>query len=316
MLAVVLAAGRGTRLRPLTDVRSKAMLPIAGEPMVGRVLDMLGSGGVGSFVLVAHPEDGELLEYVERCAWAGRIRIAYQTERKGMADAVARAGPLVRESGEAHFLLAACDNLYPEGHVAALSAHHCGRDLDATLTLMRVRPEVIPTLAVVELKRGRVTRIVEKPRPEDAPSDLGVPALYALATRVLDYLPRVPVSQRGELEFPDVLRLLVEDGGGVEGVLVADRMTLTRAADLLALNRAYLSRSPACADVSSETSAEIIPPVRIDEGAVIGNGCRIGPEVYLETGCVIGPAATIRRAVVLRGAVVGPGATVEDAVLG
>jgi UDP-N-acetylglucosamine diphosphorylase / glucose-1-phosphate thymidylyltransferase / UDP-N-acetylgalactosamine diphosphorylase / glucosamine-1-phosphate N-acetyltransferase / galactosamine-1-phosphate N-acetyltransferase len=316
VLAVVLAAGKGTRLRPLTDARSKAMMPIAGQPMLARVLGMLESGGCKQFVIVTHPDDQGLIEHFTSDAWAGRLQLVFQHERRGMAHALACAVPAIRASGAEDFVLAACDNLYPERHVAAMLAGQLRQGLDATLSLMHVAPEVIPTLAVVELKAGLVTRIVEKPRPEDAPSDLGVPALYVLSRRALDVLPRVPLSARGELEFPDVLRLLIEDGGRVGGVLVERRMTLTRPADPLALNRAYLQREPSYVATAVAPHVELVQPVRIDAGVELGAGCVVGPEVYLESGCHIGAGAAVRRSVVLRGAVVAAGEVLEDKVAG
>jgi NDP-sugar pyrophosphorylase family protein len=316
VLAIVLAAGRGKRLRPLTDARSKAMLPVAGQPMVGRVLTMLQREGCDRFIVVAHPEDHALREYVRRAPLGERCQVAFQVERKGMADALACAAPLILHSSADDFVLAACDNLYPEGHVSALITQHRAEHLDATLTLMHVQPEQVPTLAVVAFEGGRVTRIVEKPRLEDAPSDVGVPALYVIARHVLDLLPRVPISERGELEFPDVLRLLLEGGGRVGGRLVAERWTLTRWPDLLMLNRHFLRQEPSCVETHLPANTVVIPPVRIEGGVSVAGGCRIGPEVYLESGCRLGGGATIRRAVLLQGAVIEPGAVVEDAVLG
>jgi len=318
MLAVVLAAGRGKRLRPLTDLRSKAMLPVAGRPMIERVLEMLGRGGSDRFVVVVHPGDAALIACLSQPRWADRVRLAYQGRRLGMAHALGCAAPLIREDGADGFLLASCDNLYPDGHVAGLVSRWREGGLDAVLTLMRVQAEQIPTLAVVALTGGLVTEIVEKPRPEDAPSDLGVPALYALSTRLLDYLPQVPVSTRGELELQDALQLLIADGGRVGGLLVRNRATLTCPADLVALNRYFLRHEAHCAvvELGALDDASAVPPVRIEAGAEVGPGCRIGPEAVLEAGCRIEEGAIVRRAVVLRGATVGAGALVEDVVVG
>jgi len=317
-LGVVLAAGRGKRLRPLTDSRSKPMLPVAGRPMVERVLEMLARDGVDRFVAVVHPDDEPLIERLRQPPWAGRMQLTYQAQRLGMAPALECAAPLIREDGAPDFILASCDNIYPDGHVAALVARRREENLDAVITLMRVRPEQIPTLAVVVMQNERVTRIVEKPRPEEAPSDLGVPSLYVLATGVLDVLPRVPVSSRGERELPDALRLLIEDGGGVGGLLVPWRTTLTRPADLLALNRYFLRHDPACASLGDALPGDVvvIPPVRIEPEVHLGAGCRVGPEVYLEAGAHIGMNAVLHRSVILRSAAVDVGAVVEETVLG
>ena len=287
--------------------------------MVARVIGMLVQEGVDRFVVVVHPDDRPLIELLSRPLWAGRVRLVYQAQRLGMAHALECAAPLIREDGAPAFVLASCDNVYPSGHVAAMIAQ--GRDgsgLDAVLALMRVRPEMIPTLAVVAMEDGRVTRIVEKPRPEEAPSDLGVPALYVLSVRLLDYLPHVPVSPRGERELQDALRMWIEDGAAVGGRLVPWRMTLTRPADLLALTCHVLHHDPTSAVVVPPlpSGVHVTPPVRIDAGVDLGSGCSIGPDVYLEAGSGVGAGATVCRAVVLRGATVDAGAVVEGTVLG
>jgi len=286
--------------------------------MIERVMEMLARDGAVRFIVVVHPADRVLVEHLSQPMWAVRVRLAYQEEQKGMAHALGCAVPLIREDGAPDFILASCDNLYPAGHVAALVARRREGGLDAVLTLMRVQPEQIPTLAVVVVQDGRVTRIVEKPRLQEAPSDIGVPSLYVLSTRVLDYLSHVPISTRGEQEFPDALRLLIENGGRVGGLLVPWRMNMTHPADLLALNCHFLRHDLACAtvedDIPEDTS--IIPPVRIETGVELDPSCRIGPEVYLEAGCRVEAGATLRRAVVLRGAIVEVGEVIEGIVLG
>ncbi len=324
MLAVILAAGRGTRLRPLTDNRSKPMMPIASQPMVERVLDMLAQGGIERFIVVADPQDRALIEHINRSSRAAQVRLAYQERQLGMAHAVECAAPLVREAHAPSFLLASCDNLYPQEHIPALIERRHQHNLDAALTLMWIpRERASATGLVVLNERERVTKIIEKPKPAQIPrydgtdEVLAAPSLYVLSTRVLDYLAQVPISPRGEREFPDALRLLIEDGGAVGGRVVQWRMTLTRPPDLLAINRHILRQDPACARVEADLpeKIDINPPVRIDPGVRLGDGCRIGPEVYLERGCTVGAGATVQRAVVLRGATVKAGGLVEDTVV-
>ena len=317
-LAVVLAAGYGRRLRPLTDDRSKAMLPVAGTPMVERVLEMLACGGCDHFIVVVHPGDQELIALLRQPGWQGRVELAYQEQRLGMAHALGCAAHAIHADGASGLILASCDNVYPEDHLPALMAKWREPGVDAVLTLMRVQAEQIPTLAVVAMEDGRVTRIVEKPCPQDAPSDLGVPALYAVPASILAYLPQVAPSPRGEYEFQDALQYLISDGGRVGGVLTGSRMTLTQPMDLLALTHHFLRKDRSSALVAPDVPADaaIVPPVRVEMGVGLGRNCRIGPEVSLETGCRIGDGASVRRAVLLRGADIGAGAVVEDEVVG
>jgi len=316
-LGVVLAAGRGTRLGTITTDRSKAMLPVAGMPMVGRVLEMLLSGGCDRFIVVVHPSDQELAAFLIGSPWADRVRTVDQAQRLGMAHALQCAGPLIRADGARDFVLASCDNVYPSGHVAQLVARRRSQNLDAAITLLQVTPAQIPTLAVVHIQNGFVQSIVEKPSPEDAPSDLGVPSLHALSTRILECLPRVPVSVRGEREFPDALKVLIEDGGRVGGQVVHKRLTLTRPPDLIALTDYFLRRDPRCASVDDRPTdgTQIVAPVRIERGARVGPECRLGPVAVLESGCQVGARCVVRNSIVLRSAAVEAGTLVEDCVV-
>jgi NDP-sugar pyrophosphorylase family protein len=189
--------------------------------------------------------------------------------------------------------------------------------LDAVVSLLRVTAAEIPTLAVVEMADGLVRSIVEKPRPADAPSNLGVPSLHALSSRILDCLPRVPVSSRGEREFPDALRLLIEDGGRVGGLVTAERLTLTRPSDLISLTGHYLLRDPrlACIAANLPADARIEHPVRVERGVTVGPGAKLGPMTALETGCQVGARAVVANSVVLRSGIVEPGDIVEHAVI-
>lgn len=319
ILAVILAAGRGTRLRPLTNDRSKAMLPITGKPIIERVMAMLERGGVERFIIVTHPEDYALHRHLRQRA--DRVRLVHQEQRLGMAHALECAAPLIREEGSSSFLLASCDNLYPEGHVAALINRQREAELDATLTLLKVSRERAPATAIVRFDGELVTHIVEKPRPDELPQDkvefTGAPALYALSRRVLNYLPQVSVSSRGEREFPEALRLLIEDEGSVGGQWAEERMSLTHSQDLLRLNRYFLRRDPSCAIVEANSANDIVihPPVRIEAGVKLGAKCQIGPEVYLETGSCIGASARVHRVVVMRGATVEQNAVISDKVI-
>jgi len=291
--------------------------------MVGRVLTMLVEGGVDRAVVVVHPDDRELINYLRQPPQAARIRLAYQKQRLGMAHAVACASPVIRQLDVLDFVLASCDNLYPEGHVAALVKHRREQKLDAALTFLEASREETAASATPDLHEGLVTRIIEKPAPAEMPSygnegsALSVPSLYALSVGILDYVDRVKPSDRGELEFADALNLFIADGGRVSGCQVSSRMTLTRPRDLVEINRRFLRREPGCAALEGEVAADvtIVPPVRIDAGASVGSGCRIGPEAYLEHGCRVDRNAVVRRAVVLRDGSVGAGELVEESVV-
>ena len=316
MQGVILAAGKGSRLQHITLRRSKAMLPILGKPMVERVMLDLVANGVEDFILVVSPDDRYITHYFRRESdIKADVRFVYQPQRLGMANALACAAPLL--AGD--FILSACDNI--------VSAEHVGRMIDAwqwpskpnaLLTLMPVEPDRISSVGIVEMEGPWVKRIVEKPQPKEAPSNISSLPLYCFSPRILDYALQVRPSSRGEYELQDAIQMLVEREGHVGSVMCKRRLTLTNAADLLAINQHYLTSGSDRPQITPQTvgpSTQLVTPLRIESGTVIGANCVIGPNVYIERECRIGDGVTIRNAVLLSESVVPDGTTVADQVV-
>jgi bifunctional UDP-N-acetylglucosamine pyrophosphorylase/glucosamine-1-phosphate N-acetyltransferase len=232
-----------------------------------------------------------------------------------MANALECAAPLISDD----FVLSACDSL--------ISAEDVGRLLavwqtlprpNAVLTLMQIEPERWGSAGIVEMDGPWVTRIVEKPSPEEAPSNVSSLPLYCFSRRILDYLPEVRPSPRGEFELQDAIQMLIERDGHVRGVTVQRRLTLTNPADLLAINRHYLASDQARPQVAPRSvgrNTQLIAPLCIERGTVIGDDCLIGPNVYVERDCRIGNRVALRNAVVLRGSVVSDGEVFGDRIV-
>jgi NDP-sugar pyrophosphorylase family protein len=112
--------------------------------------------------------------------------------------------------------------------------------------------------------------------------------------------------------------MLIERDGYVRGVIVHRRLTLTSPADLLAINRHYLMTGndrPQLAPFTVGPNTQLITPLRIESGTLIGANCTIGPNVYIERDCHIGDGVTIRNAVVLRESTIPDRAKIEDQVI-
>jgi NDP-sugar pyrophosphorylase family protein len=292
------------------------MVPILGKPIVERVMEDLAANGVNDFILVASPDDRYITRYFRHESQIeADIRFVYQPERLGMADALLRAAPLI----EGDFVLSACDNLISAGHVRCMLHRWTSEPCpNAVLTLMEVQPEQVRSTGIVELNEQWITRIVEKPQPEEAPTNISSLPLYCFNQRILAYLPEVPRSPRGEYELQDAIQMLIERDGRVCGVPAASRLTLTSPADLLAINRHYLTAGngrPQLAPQAVGPGTHLITPLHIESGTVIGAGCTIGPDVYIERDCRIGDGVTIQRAVLLRQSAIPDGADIHDQVI-
>lgn len=316
MQGVILAAGKGSRLHPITVNRSKAMLPILGRPIVERVMETLWQNGVREFILVVSDTDSEVVRYFEtESQLQADVRFVLQRERLGMANALQQAAPWIRGD----FVLSACDNLVSEAHVAELLSAHCREpDIQGTLSLMRIPESLLGRTGIVEIKDGWVHRILEKPSPEEAPTNIASLPLYVFKPAILEYLPEVKLSPRGEYELQDAIQMLIDRRGRVQGVFVSSRLTLTGPEDLLSINRHYLLNGhdrPQLAPFTVGKNTHLITPLRIEDGTVIGEGCVIGPRVYIERNCRIGNNVTIKDAVVLRESVIPDNAMIVGEVI-
>jgi len=316
MQAVILAAGKGSRLHPITTLRSKAMLPILGRPIVERVMLDLEANGIHDFILVVSKDDRYITRYFRHDSdIQSDVRFVYQPERLGMANALSYAAPLIEED----FILSACDNLVPESHIKELIAKwNQDKELNGILTLMHVKTEQIPSSGIVEFEKNWIKRIVEKPNIDDAPSDIASLPLYVFRKWFIDLLPYVPLSKRGEYELQDAIQMLIDQKGFVLGINVSSRLTLTKPTDLLNINRHYLitgNNRPQLQPQTVGANTRLITPLHIERDVIIGENCTIGPNVYIERECQIGANSVIRNAILLRETQVKEGSFIEDEVV-
>ena len=305
---VVLAAGGGTRLAPVSLARPKATVPVCGRLLIERVLDSLVEAGCESFVIVVgDPED----EVAAVCrAWAGErpLSFAVQRERKGMAHALLQAAPQLTST----FVLSACDSLVPPGDVARLVAHHRSNQAAATLSLLHVPDrDRLRKSGVVAWDGTWISRIIEKPKPGQEPSSLASLPLYVFERDFLDLLPQVELSERGELELQSAIQAYIDQTGKVTGRLSEQRWQVTTSADLVLINRQFLDLG----ETRDDERATCLGPVHIDAEAELGRNVVIGPEAVVEAGVTVGDGARIEQAVVLRDSVVPAGAVVRETVV-
>ncbi len=206
MKGVVLAAGLGTRLRPLTSVTTKQLLPVYDRPMIEHPIRALAGAGITEImVVVGGPGAGDLVSYLGDGSRLGvTLEYGYQREPKGIAHALAVARGFA--AGEPVALLLG-DNLFQDELGPAVRAFEA-RPEGATVFLKEV-PE--PRHYGVALLEGdRVVRILEK--PTDPPSPFAVVGIYLYDTSVFDRIETLVPSARGELEVTDLNNTYARDG--------------------------------------------------------------------------------------------------------
>ncbi|MCB9435715.1 MAG: NTP transferase domain-containing protein [Anaerolineales bacterium] len=308
--AVILAAGRGSRLGVITRNRTKAMLPILGKPIMIRVMDRIREAGIRRFVVVMGSQEGELAAYLNS-SWYPNIEVKYvlQPNPIGTADALMMAQKYI----DSDFLLTSIDNLASPEHIPALIRHFNQNGADFVLSLVNATSDEIKASADVIINGGQVVDIMEK--PTSPRGDKAAFMLYACSQDFLKYLPNVPTSQRGERELVSAVRELLAKGGRVDYVVAKYRLHLTNDRDFLEFNNRYLDEGRD-SHILSETPPHVVihPPVRIDAGVQVGDGAEIGPYVYLEAGSTIGEGACLSNTIVLRNTVVAKGEVCRDVI--
>jgi bifunctional UDP-N-acetylglucosamine pyrophosphorylase/glucosamine-1-phosphate N-acetyltransferase len=314
MQAVILAAGRGTRLSPITDTRTKAMCPVAGKPMVERVMDTLVASGISDFILVISPDDPDIIGYFDHTSKI-RARIQFVTQEKqlGMGHALLQAAPFINDD----FILSSCDNLVENKAIIRMLTLWAGYPPpNGILALLRVGPEELTRMGVVEMDEdNHIIQIVEKPTLEEAPSNIGSVPIYLFSPKLVDYLGKIQPSPRGEYELQDAMQELIEKDGDVYGLLLPKRIDLTHPQDLLRLNLYFLERQNTKNEIDTEYSGNgtrFINPVIVENGVTIGDNCQIGPNVFIESGAILGDDVWLENCVVLRDQKVPAQARLKD----
>lgn len=240
MKAILLAAGRGKRLRPLTDLVAKGLLPVGGRPIIEQIIENLRATGIEEIVVVTGHLGDQIKAYLGDGSKYG-VKIFYREQRKplGMAHALRLGLDFI----EGYVLVSACDSLSPEDHYRELLQRFREEDLDAALSLKVMGREEIKESSVVKLEEdGSISRIIEKPSEDEIISNIACAPLYVFREGIKEYLPKVKKSKRGEYEIQDAIQSMIDDGLRVKGVLSGSWIHLSDIRDFLRLNFGYTKR--------------------------------------------------------------------------
>jgi mannose-1-phosphate guanylyltransferase len=180
---LLLAAGLGTRLRPLTDTVPKCLVPILGKPLLGYWLDLLFKGGFESAVVNTHYLPGRVREFVAASPWRERVTLVHEEQLLGTGGTVLRNRGSF--AGEA-FLVAHADNL-TRFDARKFRERHEHRPAQAAITMMTFETDAPRSSGiVVESQAGLVTEFHEK--VANPPGNHANAAVYIFEPEVVDFL--------------------------------------------------------------------------------------------------------------------------------
>jgi len=299
MKAVVVAAGEGTRMRPLTSDRPKPMLPVAGTPLVEHVLEAC-EPYVDGFVLVVGYEAGAIRDYVGD-EYAGKpVEYVTQHDQRGTAHAIGLASAVVDEP----FVALNGDVVVDDGLVASLV--RAARQGESAIATMDVADP--SQYGVVDVVDGYLETIVEK--PAEPPSTLANLGLYAFDPAVFEFVERTKLSERGEYEITESIERML-DAGYEFRVVEHDGhwFDVGRPWELLDAQEALLAGLERDVRGTVEDGATLQGAVVVEDGARVRSGSYVEGPVVVRAGADVGPNAYVRGATTL-----GPGARVGNAV--
>ncbi len=288
MRAIILAAGEGTRLRPLTSTRPKPMLPIAGKPILEWDLEAL-SGRIDEATIVVGYKKDKIIGYFGSSFKGIDIDYVEQKEHLGTAHAVS----IAKEHAKGEFLVMNGDLMVSSQLIDDLLNQHKKHKPSASLTLTEA--ENPSQFGVVELKGNIVKRIHEKPkRPK---SNLINAGIYIFDERIFDAICSIRKLARMEYEITDAITKLIP-GNMVHGFRCKGRwMDIGRPWDLLDANDIILHdiKLSVSKEATIEEFAVIKGGVHVGKGTTIKSGSYIEGPCYIGDNCVIGPNAYIRQ---------------------
>ena len=317
MRAMVLAAGLGTRLRPITYEIAKPMVPVLDRPVMAHIVDLLERSGVERIVANLHHFPDQIRDY-----FGESVTYRYEEELLGTAGGVRNCADLL---GEGTFLVISGDAL-TDIDLRALLASHRERGAVATLAAKRVA-DTREYGVVLHDGDGRISGFQEKPEPQDALSDLGNCGIYCFDAAIFDYFPAEPFVDWAHDVFPTLLandvpffvHQIEEYWNDIGSLAELRQGTFDALTGELRIELAGSEVAPGVivGEGSSIEGVESLEgPVWVGRDVSIGAGTRLTGPVAIGDGARIGEGAALRETIVFPGTEVAARAILIGAIAG
>ena len=324
MKAVILAAGEGRRCRPLTQTRSKVMLPVGNRPFMEHVINALAENDIRDLYIVVGYQKERVMDYFEDgLSFGTKITYLEQNELLGTAHALGKAEPYMDEQ----FIVVNGDNLIDSRAIKELIA---ARGENVILAALRQHSG---DYGILMVEHERVKAIIEKPgRPCSGILNTGA---YKFSLEIFEDIHKTPISERGSYELTETISQMIASGKEIVPLISkgvwADAIF---AWDLLHANSLALEKKETRIAGNVEEGASISGPVEVGRGSIIRSGSYLVGPLAIGEDCDIGPGAVIlpstsigdsvrvgshceiRNSIIMNDARIGSGAIVSDSVVG
>ncbi|MBE0523401.1 MAG: NTP transferase domain-containing protein [Methanosarcinales archaeon] len=324
MKAVILAAGEGTRMRPLTRNRPKVMLPFGNRPIMQHIIEQARDSGIDDFVLVIGYRGETIVDYFGDGSKFG-IRIDYvmQEERLGTAHAIGTASSVINE----RFIVMNGDVMVSSEQIKELL------ERDEVVVMTAIEVDDPSRFGVLEVEEGCVMGIHEK--TAKPPTNLANAGIYVFGPEVFGAIDKTPLSPRNEYEITRTIQDMINNGIHVGYQVITGKwLDIGRPWDLLDANMEFLKTISTDIKGEVEDDVHIHGPVIVEAGArvrsgayiegpvIIGPDCDIGPNCYIRPftslgRCVrIGNAVEVKNSIIMDNTHVGHLSYVGDSIIG
>ncbi|MBU0761489.1 MAG: NTP transferase domain-containing protein [Candidatus Altiarchaeota archaeon] len=329
MDAVVLAAGEGVRLRPLTVTKPKPMLPIAGKPILEWNLEALDCVGVKNVYLVVGYKKEAIESYFGKKFRNMKLHYVEQKQQLGTGDALLT----VKDCIQSDFIVLNGDLFVTRRILSTLVEEHLKTKPSVSMSLVDVKEP--QNYGVVELKGNKVVSLTEKPtRPK---SNLANSGVYVFSPEIFPALDGIKKSSRMEYELTDAIKKFIKDQK-VTGLKSGEGQWIDIGLpwNLLDANEIVMKSIPHTISKKTEIEqyAVLKGEVSVGEGTVIKSGayiegpacigkdCVIGPNCYIRAyttimdNCKVGNAVEIKNSIIMSKTHVGHLSYVGDSIIG
>jgi glucose-1-phosphate thymidylyltransferase len=212
MQAVVLAAGEGTRLRPLTEDKPKGLVEVDGTPILTHCFEQLVELGADELLVVVGYEKEQIISHFGDEYGGVPITYAHQREANGLAHALLT----VEEHIDGDFMLMLGDNVF-EANLADVVRRQREERADAAFLVEEVPYEEAGRYGVCDTNDyGEIVEVVEK--PEEPPTNLVMTGFYTFSPAILHACHLVQPSNRGEYELSEAIDLLIQSGRTIDAI--------------------------------------------------------------------------------------------------
>jgi len=328
MKGIILHAGHGTRLRPLTYGRPKQLLPIANKPMSQYGLELLKKSGIDEIVIIIGGNNANKVQEFYQSGEKFGVKISYvvQDYPKGISHAIGLCEEFV---GDDKFIVFLGDNILIKDISANIKEFESS-DSDAKIFLCEVpNPS---QFGIVDIKEEKVIKIIEKPKVP--PTNLAIIGVYLLTPKIFEIIKNLKPSWRNELEITDALQKLLEqknkisydtitnywkDTGTVEDIIDANKILISEMKPYfhgkkignVELNGKVITGM----NSEIENNTSIIGPVLIGNNCKIGINVKIGPNVSIGDNCIL-ENCTIENSIIMDNCKINEVKKISQSIIG